>query len=437
MDFFILFTAVAILLICIYLAIKNNLDSDTKPVSKDFEFKIKENLGIVQSQIVEKLLEKLNENSLSQSVSNSRLREEINQKLLENLNQSQIAGNSFREYLKLEFENIKSENSAQLLKIQNQIQEKLNISVLTLTEVNNKNFELLSKANHEKLDKINDDVQKRLDENFARNLKSFQEVSQNLGQIQSTAQKMIESTKSIDKLNTIFARTSSKAFGGFAEKYLESMLSENLAADSFKKQVRVPGGNEIIDFVIYIDDQKIGIDCKFPFTVYQDFQEADAEKKAYYHKQFLKKILEMAREISQKYYKNNFLEVLFMYLPSESIYNEVMDFNKNQELLEQLQKLKVSLVSPNTLFPVILLTKAYQFRHKISKEADSIVKSLNVIKKNFDGFKTEYRKLGEKIRQAQQNYDQAERNLVGMEHNISHISVTSAPQLELSQTNPQ
>jgi DNA recombination protein RmuC len=316
-------------------------------------------------------------------------------------------------------------NQLKLTGIQNSIQEKLNQSIQSLVEINNKNFELLNKTNQQRLDQINLDVQKKLDENFARNLKSFQEVSQNLGQIQSTAQKMIESTKSVEKLNTIFSRTSSKAFGGFAENYLESLLDENLAKDSWGKQIKVPNSNEIIDFVIYVDDRKIGIDAKFPLTKYQDYIEAEIGEREGKRKEFLRTVMAMAKEIGEKYYKNNFVDSLFLYLPSESLYNEVLDTEKNQEVLEFLRKQKVSIISPNTIFPQIMLIKAYQFRLEISQNAENIVLGLKQIQKNIDSFKNEYRKLGEKIRQAQQNYDQAEKNLLGVERNILLLDQSS------------
>jgi len=129
-------------------------------------------------------------------------------------------------------------------------------------------------------------------------------------------------------------------------------------------------------------------------------------------------VMEMAKSISEKYYKNGFVDSLLLYLPSESMYNEVLDSEKNQQVGEFLQKHRISLTSPNTIFPQILLIRTYQFKLQVSENAENIVKGLKQIKKNIGSFKDEYRKLGEKIRQAQQNYDQAERNLIGVEKNI-------------------
>jgi DNA recombination protein RmuC len=328
-----------------------------------------------------------------------------------------------------EFLRIQEKLAQSQLDIQSQIQKNLQILTQNVIEISrtelakiqdntSKQLEILEKSTKSKLDEINTGVQKRLDENFARNLKSFQEVSKNLGQMEQKAVQMIESTKSIDKLNNIFSRTSSKAFGGFAENYLESLLHENLAKDSWQKQVKIPNSSEILDFVITLENKKIGIDAKFPLTKYQDYIQAAGETRDSKKKEFLQAVMQMAKEISEKYYKNNFVDALLLYLPSESLYNEVLDTEKNQQVAEYLVKLKVSLTSPNTILPQLLLIRAYQFKLQISNNAENIVKGLRNIRKNIDSFKDEYRKLGEKIRQAQQNYDLAERNLIGVEKNI-------------------
>lgn len=428
MEVFVAIVVVIILVLLIYLVrnslAKSNLNEDA--ISSNILIKLGQN----QAEFIERIIDKINQTTTNQLQVLNDNQQKTELKLLENKN---LQESNFTKQISdqnLGFEKIKTENQESLTKIQSSLQEKLSQAVNSLVEVNNKNFELLSKTNQQRLDQINLDVQKRLDENFAQNLKSFQEVTKNLGQMEQKAQAMIESTKSIDKLNNIFSRTSSKAFGGFAENYLESLLSENLAYGTWSKQIKVPESTEIIDFVIHVDDKKIGIDAKFPLTKYQDYIEADLVDKESKRKEFLRAVMDMAKSISEKYYKNGFIDSLLMYLPSESMYNEVLDTEKNQQVGEFLQKHRVSLTSPNTIFPQILLIKTYQFKLQVSQNAENIVKGLQQIKKNIGSFKDEYRKLGEKIRQAQQNYDQAERNLVGVEKNILLLETSEGEEIK-------
>ncbi len=295
------------------------------------------------------------------------------------------------------------------------LQNRLEKSLLHTTEIIKNNLEILHRSSQEKLDQINLDVQKRLDENFGRSLKSFEEVTKSLGQMEERAGAMIESTKSIEKLNQVFARTSSKAFGTFAEDYLESLLKEHLLAHNWDKQVKVPASTEIIDFVIKVNNYKIGIDSKFPLTKYQDYINSELSQRDQKRREYHASIVNMSSSISQKYYQNNFVDKLFLYLPSDSMYTDCLD---NPKLVEIIQKHKVSILSPNTLFAQLAIIQSNQVRAHITDNAEQIIKGLGNIKRNIDSFRDEYRKLGDKLKQAQGNYEQADRALLGVENNI-------------------
>lgn len=357
------------------------------------------------------ILEKLNQNSLVQNREISenlikleqrfgQLQLKMQEVLGEGLNKSQI---SIQERLERGILNLAELNKTELSKIQ---------------ESNKAGLELMSRTNQERLDQINKDVQKKLDDNFTHHLKSFEDISKNLGEMKATAQNMIDSTASIDKLNTIFSRTSSKAFGDFGEKYLESLLAENISKSSWSKQAVIPGASEKIDFVIELDGKKIGIDCKFPFTKYNDFLDASTDQKKLMQKFFLKSVEEVAKDMSQKYGKNGFVDHLLMYLPSDSMYSEVVN---SPETFTTLQKLKVSPTSPVTIFPLIMLIQTYQKRQYINEHAQQIMSGLTKIKDNVKSFQEEFRKLGDKIRQAQQNYDVADKNLVSVQQNVQML----------------
>jgi DNA anti-recombination protein RmuC len=324
---------------------------------------------------------------------------------------------------------IQSVLNAGLEKTQNSIHDRLQTAILNLSQLNkteldklhqstSKSFDLLSKTNQDKLDQINQDVQKRLNENFAHHLKSFEEVTKNLGEMKATATRMIDSTASVDKLNNIFSRTSSKAFGDFGEKYLEAILSENLNPNSWQKQAVVPGSQDKIDFVIKLDGKSIGIDCKFPVTKFQDYLEAPIETKKQALKLFLRGVMEMTQDISKKYNRSGFLEQLLIYFPSDSMYTEVAN---DEETIIAMQKLRVAPVSPVTLFPLIVLIRTYQFKETVNQNAEQIIEGLGKIKDHIRVFQDEFRKLGDKIRQAQLNYDSADRSLTVVQNTVKKL----------------
>jgi DNA recombination protein RmuC len=404
------------LLAIIYLIYKTDKASNSNSNNSKDEI-----LGLLSSNLQttkDDLLQKINNLNQAQNTTLLENKSELSLKfkdLISFLEQSNMSSKSDQ---KEHFGFMGERNNQNLLSLQNTIQTSLSTAILDLAKINNENFEILRKTNEQKLDTINQDVQKRLDISFQQHLKSFEEVSKNIGQIQNVAKQMIDSTSSVDKLNNLFARTSSKAFGDFGEKYLHSMLSQNLHSNSYQTQVTVIGSSDKIDFVVNIQGKKIGIDSKFPATKFQDYLEAEQSDKATKLKEFLKSVMLMANDISRKYDKNGFVDYLLMYLPSEGMYTEVAN---NVDVIEYLAGIKITPVSPITIFPIICNIKVVQHRENINQNAEAIIKALTGIKRNILTFQDEFKKLGDKLRLAQANYSTAENSLMGVTGQISQL----------------
>jgi len=381
---------------------KNSQTIDTNTISNDILAKLAHN----QAQTVAQLI-----NEISKLSQNQETRfHELQVKLM------------------AEVSSLKEQNQQSLVNILNQIRDQLSKSVSELNQRNKENFELLSSANQERLRQLELEISKRLDENLAQNLKSFENVTKNLSQIETRAQQMLESTKAIDRLNSIFDRTSVKAFGNFGESYLETLLAQHLAPTSWQKQVKLTNTDYLLDFVITIGDldtsKKIGIDCKFPLTKYQDFIESDLTNKKAKFTEFLQTVKKMAIDISQKYALHQTVDLMIMFFPSEGIYNEVVN---HDETLKFLQTNKIQPASPSTIFALIMLLKSQQYKLHINQNAQLIIDGLKVVRKNVEAFREEFRKLGDKLRQAQANYDLADRSLLNVQNEV----------LKLENTNPK
>jgi DNA recombination protein RmuC len=381
---------------------KNSQTIDTNTISNDILAKLAHN----QAQTVAQLI-----NEISKLSQNQETRfHELQVKLM------------------AEVSSLKEQNQQSLVNILNQIRDQLSKSVSELNQRNKENFELLSSANQERLRQLELEISKRLDENLAQNLRSFENVTKNLSQIETRAQQMLESTKAIDRLNSIFDRTSVKAFGNFGESYLETLLAQHLAPTSWQKQVKLTNTDYLLDFVITIGDldtsKKIGIDCKFPLTKYQDFIESDLINKKAKFTEFLQTVKKMAIDISQKYALHQTVDLMIMFFPSEGIYNEVVN---HDETLRFLQTNKIQPASPSTIFALIMLLKSQQYKLHINQNAQLIIDGLKVVRKNVEAFREEFRKLGDKLRQAQANYDLADRSLLNVQNEV----------LKLENTNPK
>ena len=402
LEFASILLLVLIVLNLVNLLKKNSQTIDTNTISNDILAKLAHN----QAQTVAQLINEITKLSQNQE---TRFHE-LQVKLL------------------AEVSSLKEQNQQSLVNILNQIRDQLSKSVSELNQRNKENFELLSSANQERLRQLELEISKRLDENLAQNLRSFENVTKNLSQIETRAQQMLESTKAIDRLNSIFDRTSVKAFGNFGESYLETLLAQHLAPTSWQKQVKLTNTDYLLDFVITIGDldtsKKIGIDCKFPLTKYQDFIESDLTNKKAKFTEFLQTVKKMAIDISQKYALHQTVDLMIIFFPSEGIYNEVVN---HDETLKFLQTNKIQPASPSTIFALIMLLKSQQYKLHINQNAQLIIDGLKVVRKNVEAFREEFRKLGDKLRQAQANYDLADRSLLNVQNEV----------LKLENTNPK
>lgn len=324
------------------------------------------------------------------------------------------------------FSDIQLKNFKSLNELKDAVSKNLRDAIDDILKHNKQNFHTLAEQNNQKLTEIQGEIDKRMNENLEKNLQSFAHVKENLGMMQSTAQTMIESTKSIDKLNNIFGRTSSKSFGQFSEDYLETILKEHLNIRHWMKQVTVPGSNDKLDFVLTLGDEdgfndevkRIGIDSKAPMTAYQTYLDAPLEQKSTAHKAFLRQVKNMASDINKKYLKPGFVDVLLMFLPSDSMYNEVVN---DLELNKTLQSLSITPISPTTIFPLILLIKNYEMKVKINEEAQMILDGLTKVSQNVDSFREEFRKLGKQLDNAKANYEKADKSLVLVSDNVRKL----------------
>lgn len=413
---------VIVLNIVIYLRLQKTKGIDPEILAGQISSKLSQN----QVELISQILNKLSQSSRENQDQITRIRQELIEHLSAKTLEQSLSLQTSLQQITEKFGLIQVETQQGLASLKENVSLKLEASITNLLnnnqqqlgqlqESNRAAIDTLNKINQQKLDQMNLDIQKRLDENFAQNLKSVQEVSQKLGQMEQTAVKIIDSTKSVDKLNDIFSRTSSKSFGGFAESYLKTLLEEHLSSGIWQEQVKVTGSGDVIDFRIEIGNKKIGIDSKFPLTRYQDYLDApELERKARL-RDYLKSIELMAKDISSKYYKNGFVDTLLLYLPSDSMYLEAIN---DHALCETLAKLKVSCISPNTILPMLTLINSYHLKQQVTEQAEFIISGIKKIRDNVAAFQDEFRKLGEKLRLAQDNYDKAERNIISVQRTV-------------------
>lgn len=257
-------------------------------------------------------------------------------------------------------------------------------------------------------EKLNETLQKRLNESFSIISKQLEAVYVSLGEMQQLSGGM-------DDLKKILSNVKTRGIWG--EMQLSAIISQVMAKSQYEENCKInPNSQERVEFALKLPQGKnedivyLAIDSKFPQDVYTKLIDAynsnDKVLIAENQKNFANAIKAQAKLISQKYivppYSTDFA---IMFLPIEGLYNEVA---KQTELLETLHtKYRVMLAGPTTL---IAMLNSLQLGFKsiaIAKHSQQLRALLDNIKADFESFSRLLEQTQQRLRQASESIDTA------------------------------
>ncbi|MBI2008504.1 DNA recombination protein RmuC [Candidatus Amesbacteria bacterium] len=208
-----------------------------------------------------------------------------------------------------------------------------------------------------------------------------------MADVQKSLGEMSEVGRGIKSLQDFLA--SPKLRGGLGEEILGQMIGETFPKNAFHLQYRFSSG-VIVDAVLKTDAGLLCIDSKFPT---QEFNVADIKKHI--------------TDIAHKYIlpEEGTMDFALMYIPSESIYYEVVN---NRELINYSRVNRVFPVSPNTLYAHLqVLLQSLQGK-ELEVKSRAILQSLRAAQKD-------YSKVSE-------NIGLLNRHLTNAFNQMSHVS---------------
>lgn len=170
--------------------------------------------------------------------------------------------------------------------------------------------------------------------------------------------------------------SSPKLRGNIGEQVLKELLKQFLPKESFNLQYTFKSG-EKVDAAIKTSGGIIPVDSKFPMENFRKMQKDKA-----YIKLFENDVKKHIDDISRKYILTDegTLDYALMYIPSESVYYEIVN---NQTLFDHAQSKRILPVSPTTFYAYIKAILMSFEGQKIEKQAQEILSSLRAIKKDY------------------------------------------------------
>ncbi|MCX6782474.1 MAG: DNA recombination protein RmuC [Candidatus Levybacteria bacterium] len=211
---------------------------------------------------------------------------------------------------------------------------------------------------------------KQLNDRLDRTAAVIKDVSKEVGQ-------MSEIGRSMKELQDFLK--SPKLRGNIGEQVLNDLISQMFPKNSFNLQYQFRSGDKV-DVAIKTDAGILCIDSKFPMENFQKMTKASIETRELFQKDFTRDVKKHIDAISKKYIlpEEGTMDFSLMYVPSESVYYEIVNMT---DIMEHARKSRIYIVSPSTLYAhlqTILLSFEGRKIEQRSHEVLKIIRGLQI-----------------------------------------------------------
>lgn len=231
-------------------------------------------------------------------------------------------------------------------------------------------------------------MQSTINNSSSQTIKTLQENSKQLNERLDKAATVIKDVeKEVGQMSEIGRNMrdlqeflkSPKLRGNIGEQVLKDLISQMFPKNSFFLQYEFKSGDKV-DAAIKTDAGILPVDSKFPMENFQKMTKAEEKEKENYKKEFIRDVKKHIDAISKKYIlpSEGTMDFALMYIPSESVYYEVVNI---ADVMEYARKARVYLVSPSTLYAhlqTILLSFEGRKIETKSKELFALLRSMQI-----------------------------------------------------------
>ncbi len=275
----------------------------------------------------------------------------------------------------------------------NKLDENVQKSLEKVRDDNEKQLEKVRSDNATQLEKMRATVDEKLNETLNKRLnESFETVQKSLESVYKGFGEMKQLGEQVSNMNRLLGGV--KTRGSWGEIALASLLSDILAPEQYEEQCQVKRGSaERVDFAVRMPGSEgkevlLPIDSKFPADDYLRYADAanagDSAAAESSLKYFKEAVLRQGRSIRDKYIGSATTDFAVMYLPSESVYAEVV---RDTALMDRLRHdCGVVPCGPSTMAALLNSLKMGFTTMKLQKSGKEIVKAFSDFKKQFETF---------------------------------------------------
>ncbi len=270
-------------------------------------------------------------------------------------------------------------------------------------EVVQTQIEKLISSNNQRLEKIGEKVEQRLDKGFKETTTVFSDVLKRLALIDKAQEKIAELSGNVVSLQEVLSDKRSR--GAFGEVQLSALISNMMPENSYSLQhtLETDEGPVRPDCVLFLPEPTgtVCVDSKFPLESYQrmtDLSLGDADR-ATAERQFRQDIKKHIKDIANKYIiPGETSDGAMMFIPAEAVFAEIHAHYR--DLVDEAQRARVWLVSPTTMMAVLTTARAVLKDAATRKQIHIIQEHLVALSQDFGRFQQRMDKLATHIDQA-------------------------------------
>lgn len=278
-------------------------------------------------------------------------------------------------------------------------------------------------------------VRSGLDERLREHLQQTHELSQRIGQLQKATQNVEHLGEGLAELQKILQPPQLR--GAFGERLLEDLLADTLPRERYCVQYTYPTSGVRVDAAIFVGERRLlPIDSKFPldnFRRYLDLRGSGSPDAEAALRGFARDVRRHTDDVAAKYLSadDGALDVVFMYIPSESVFHEVALCRLDDEklsLAEYALRRRVVPVSPNTLHAYLAVVRMGLRGFQLQESAREILGSLTHLQADVEELRS---KLDTAVRQARHslaNLGDVDGALLRVEQRLEGLGGAKAPQ---------
>lgn len=213
-----------------------------------------------------------------------------------------------------------------------------------------------------------------VDQKLTRNLEVFARLQKTIGEFSEIGRSMQELQEFL---------SSPKLRGNIGEQVLRDLLAQYFPKSSYVLQYGFKNG-EKVDAVIKTAQGLIPIDSKFPIENFRKMiKEPNEVAQEKHRKLFFDDVKKHINDIARKYIlvEQGTVDYALMYIPSESVYYEIINNNSLFDFSGERRVLPVSPMSFYAYMKAILMSFEGE---KIETKAKEILNVLRAIKKDYE-----------------------------------------------------